>query len=98
MRGTYTYDVATQPDAYVRPKGATPLRVSLVPAYQACTVPNRVHGPPLGEPVVQPAGADLAEPDGRIAGRERPGGELDHVRAVRRAGRRARRRPRTRPT
>ena len=23
------------------------MRVSLVPAYQACTVPNRVHGPPL---------------------------------------------------
>ena len=33
--------------SYVRPKGATPLRVSLVPAYTACTAPNRVHGPPL---------------------------------------------------
>ena len=47
VRGTYTYDVNTQPDAYVRPKGATPTRVSLVPAYQGCTVPNRQHGPPL---------------------------------------------------
>jgi len=32
---------------YPRPKGATPLRVSLVPAYTACAAPNRVHGPPL---------------------------------------------------
>jgi hypothetical protein len=31
---------------YVRPKGATPLSVSLVPAFNACTSPNRVHGPP----------------------------------------------------
>jgi predicted acyl esterase len=34
--------------SYVRPKGATPLRVSLVPAYDPCAVANRVHGPPLG--------------------------------------------------
>lgn len=54
VRGTYTYDVATQADAYPRPKGATPLRVSLVPAYQACTVPNRVHGPPLASPSCNP--------------------------------------------
>jgi hypothetical protein len=32
---------------YPRPKGATPLRVSLVPAYAPCTEPNRQHGPPL---------------------------------------------------
>jgi predicted acyl esterase len=31
---------------YPRPVGATPLRVPLVPAYQECTAPNRVHGPP----------------------------------------------------
>jgi hypothetical protein len=31
---------------YPRPKGATPLRVSLVPAYNPCTSPNRLHGPP----------------------------------------------------
>ena len=30
-----------------RPKGATPLRVSLVVAYDQCTAPNRTHGPPL---------------------------------------------------
>jgi subtilisin family serine protease len=32
---------------HVRPVAATPIRVSLVPAYNACTSPNRVHGPPL---------------------------------------------------
>jgi hypothetical protein len=32
---------------YVRPKGASPLRVALVPAYEPCTSPDRQHGPPL---------------------------------------------------
>jgi hypothetical protein len=35
------------PVGYVRPKGATPTRVSLVPAYRQCTSPDRTHGPPL---------------------------------------------------
>jgi hypothetical protein len=30
-----------------RPRGATPLRVSLVPSFKQCTSPNRTHGPPL---------------------------------------------------
>lgn len=33
--------------AYARPKGATPIQVRLVPAYEQCTAPNREHGPPL---------------------------------------------------
>lgn len=32
---------------YARPKSATPVRVSLVPAYAACSAANRTHGPPL---------------------------------------------------
>ena len=36
------------PVPYPRPKGATPLRVTLVPAYPLCASPNRTHGPPLG--------------------------------------------------
>ena len=32
---------------FPRPKGASPLRLSLVPAYQPCSAPNRQHGPPL---------------------------------------------------
>ena len=34
-------------NGYVRPKGASPVEFSLVPAYQPCTAPNRTHGPPL---------------------------------------------------
>ena len=32
---------------YARPQGASPLRVSLVPAFRACSAPDREHGPPL---------------------------------------------------
>ena len=34
-------------NAYPRPKGATPFLTYLVPAYNACTSPNRTHGPSL---------------------------------------------------
>jgi hypothetical protein len=33
--------------SYARPKGATPIRAALVPAFQQCTAPNRSHGAPL---------------------------------------------------
>jgi hypothetical protein len=39
-------DVTDVP-SYPRPKGATPLRVPLVPAYAPCNAPNRTHGAPL---------------------------------------------------
>ena len=39
---------------HVRPKGASPLRVTLVPAFNACTAPNRTHGPPLAFPSCNP--------------------------------------------
>jgi hypothetical protein len=32
---------------FPRPKGASPMRVSLVPAYNQCTSPNRTHGAPV---------------------------------------------------
>ena len=35
------------PSAYARPKSANSVQVSLVPAYEPCTAPNREHGPPL---------------------------------------------------
>ncbi len=35
------------PAPYARPKGATPLIVSLVPSFSRCTAPNEMHGPPL---------------------------------------------------
>ncbi len=39
---------------YVRPRGATPLRVSLVPAAEPCTAPNNTHGAPLSFPSCSP--------------------------------------------
>src|SRR5215218_1533486 len=39
---------------HVRPKGATPLRASLVPAFKQCTAPNRTHGAPLAFPSCNP--------------------------------------------
>ena len=39
---------------YPRPAGAHPLRAALVPAYEACTSPNREHGPPLADPSCAP--------------------------------------------
>ena len=41
-------------DGLVRPKGASPLKVPLVTAYQACVSPNRTHGPPLAFPSCNP--------------------------------------------
>ena len=37
-----------------RPKGATPIRVPFVPAFVACTAPNRTHGAPLAFPSCSP--------------------------------------------
>ena len=39
---------------FPRPKSASPLQASLVPAYQACSSPNRTHGPPLAHPSCNP--------------------------------------------
>ena len=39
---------------FPRPKGATPIRAALVPAYNACTSPNRTHGPGLVFPSCNP--------------------------------------------
>ena len=39
---------------YARPRGASPLHVSLVPAYAACTASNRTHGSPLAFPSCSP--------------------------------------------
>ena len=40
--------------SHPRPKGATPFRASLVPAFKACTTPNRTHGAPLAFPSCSP--------------------------------------------
>jgi VCBS repeat protein len=54
---------------YPRPKGATPLRASLVPAYSQCTSPNRTHGAPLAygscfsDPPNRPSTLSIGTPD-----------------------------------
>ena len=39
---------------YPRPKGASPMRAALSPAYKPCTTPNRTHGAPLSFPSCSP--------------------------------------------
>jgi Tol biopolymer transport system component len=39
---------------FPRPAGASPLKVSLVPAYVKCAGTNRTHGPPLAHPSCSP--------------------------------------------
>ncbi|MGH2978126.1 MAG: FG-GAP-like repeat-containing protein [Solirubrobacterales bacterium] len=39
---------------YPRPRAASPVTASLVPAYRQCTSPNRVHGAPLDSPSCNP--------------------------------------------
>ena len=54
-----------------RPAGATPLRVSLVPAYNPCALAQPHARAAARVPLLQPAGAELELPDGRHARRER---------------------------
>lgn len=63
-RDIYVADVS----GYPRPKGATPTRVPLVPAFRQCTTPNRTHGPPLASasctaPVLESSQLTVGSPD-----------------------------------
>jgi hypothetical protein len=49
LQDVYGSSLST-PGGYARPKSATPMRLSLVPAYKECTAPNTTHGPPLSSP------------------------------------------------
>ncbi len=54
--------------SHPRPKGATPTRVPLIPAYAACSASNRIHGPPLAfaschPPAQTSAQATVGTPD-----------------------------------
>ena len=44
-----------------RPVGASPARMSLVPAYATCAAPNRTHGPPLAFPSCNPPAQTSAQ-------------------------------------
>jgi hypothetical protein len=70
-------DPSWQPTAavggYPRPGGATPLRVSLVPAYRQCAAANRTHGPPLAfascnPPTLESSQLTVGTPDANGAG------------------------------
>jgi hypothetical protein len=45
---------------YPRPKSASPVQVSLVPAHRECTAPNAQHGPPLAHPSCNPPAQESA--------------------------------------
>jgi PKD repeat protein len=69
---TYTASFTSK---YARPRGASPTRVALVPAYRPCIAPNRVHGSPLLHPSCSPPArssgyATVGTPDanGLVAG------------------------------
>jgi hypothetical protein len=71
--------------AYVRPRGATPLRASLVPAFQTCSAANNVHGAPLSfgscsPPAPASASLTIGTPDANGAGANFKGSVL--LRAV----------------
>jgi WD40-like Beta Propeller Repeat len=56
------------PGGYPRPRSASPLSVSLVPAYKQCAVPNRTHGAPLAfgscnPPAQESSALTLGTPD-----------------------------------
>ena len=75
MMAWYVPDVAGLPAPQV---GARPTQVSLVPAYNQCTSPNRVHGPPdfpgngsNPDGSCNPPAADLEPAHGRHARRQR---------------------------
>jgi hypothetical protein len=74
---TAQFDPSWQPIAvpggYPRPGGATPLRVSLVPAYRQCAAANRTHGPPLAfascnPPTLESSQLTVGTPDANGAG------------------------------
>ncbi len=70
MMGQFEVVAAPPPPVagYARPKGATPLRVPLVPAFRPCESANREHGPPLafgscGPPVQESDELTVGTPD-----------------------------------
>src|SRR5256886_3805027 len=73
--------------SHVRPKGASPLRASLVPSYRACTTANRTHGAPLAFPSCNPpvqssSFLTLGTPDANGAGANSVGSILLRVKAT----------------
>jgi hypothetical protein len=73
--------------SHVRPKGATPLRASLLPSFKACGTPNRTHGAPLAFPSCNPpvqssSYLTVGAPDANGAGANSVGSILLRVKAT----------------
>jgi hypothetical protein len=73
--------------SHVRPKGASPLRASLVPSFKACATPNRTHGAPLAFPSCNPPVQSsnfltVGTPDANGAGANSVGSILLKVKAT----------------
>ena len=66
---------------YARPKGASPLRVPLVPAFQQCTAPDYTHGPPLAFPSC--SSPDQASPNLTVGTPDANGQTANSIGAVR---------------
>jgi hypothetical protein len=83
---TRILEVGNQPDwqpahpPYVRPAGATPTRVSLVPAFAQCTSSNQTHGPPLAFPSCNPP--QPGSPNITVSDGERRIGSVGYLRAA----------------
>jgi hypothetical protein len=63
-RDVYAADISS----YSRPRSAVTIKVALVPAFQACSAPNRTHGPPLAfgscsPPQLQSSQLTIGTPD-----------------------------------
>jgi hypothetical protein len=70
--------------SYIRPRGATPFRVSLAPAYDQCTNPNSTHGAPLsfgscGPPHQSSSQLTVGTPDANGQGANSTGSVLYRV-------------------
>jgi hypothetical protein len=66
------YTASVPQPGFPRPKGATPFRASLVPAFVPCTSPNKTHGAPLsygscGPPVQTSQYLTMGTPDANLA-------------------------------
>jgi hypothetical protein len=66
---------------YARPKGATPLRVALVPAFGPCLTPDRTHGAPLALPSC--SGPSQASPRLTVGTPDANGQPVESIGAVR---------------
>jgi hypothetical protein len=57
----YLLTAAPAQATHPRPKSASPIQMSLVPAYAPCAAPNRTHGPPLAFGSCNPAAQTSAQ-------------------------------------